>query len=326
MTQTRIIPSTHPDRDVIPALRRASKATGVNFDFLVEQARIESSLNPQAHAPTSSARGLFQFIDGTWLEVVEKHGAKHGLGSAATSIERDASGLPVVRDPARRAAILKLREDPYISGLMAGELALDNAARLQEKLGRAAKPVELYMAHFLGAGGAAAFLGGLQQHPGVDASEIVPVAARANQSVFYQEGKALSLDQVYASFEGKFGGGRQVKGDSGISGLNTPDEVARFAEKVASTPVKAAGLAALSGVSTGTGNPAMSARDHGTRESTNMQTATSQSVKNHAPYPRDKAAFQHSPTRATLFALQLMQSMALPESEEGAASKRTWRA
>lgn len=325
MTQTRIIPSAHPSQDVIPALRRASTATGVNFNFLVEQARTESSLNPQAHARTSSARGLFQFIDSTWLEVIEKHGAKHGLESAAASIERDARGAPVVPDPARRDAILKLREDPYISGLMAGELAIENAAKLQQQLGRSAKPVEIYMAHFLGAGGAAAFLGGLQQDPDIDASNIVPAAARANQSVFYHEGKALSLNQVYASFEGKFGRQDQVTADRGTSRPATTTEVARFATKVASVPVKAAGLKVLPELSESAENSGKGAGDRGLKDSAGMQLAALQSVADHAPFSRDKTPFQQSPTQATLFALRLMQNMALPEAEVGAA-KRTWRA
>jgi len=325
MTQTRIMPSAHPSQDVIPALRRASTATGVNFNFLVEQARTESSLNPQAQAQTSSARGLFQFIDSTWLEVIDKHGAKHGLEGAATSIERDSGGALVVRDAARRAEILKLREDPYISGLMAAELAIENAAKLQQQLGRAARPAELYMAHFLGAGGAAAFLGGLQQDPDTDASHIVPAAARANQAVFYKEGKALSLDQVYAGFEGKFGGGAQVMAARGTIGVAKTDEAARFATKVASVPAKAAQVLARFEVSPVAVNSAQGAGNLGFVGSTGMQSVTSESMANHAPLFRDKTALQQSPTQATLFALQLMQSMALPEAEDG-ADKRTWRA
>jgi hypothetical protein len=317
MTHTKIIPSAHPSQEVIPALRRASTATGVNFNFLVEQARTESSLNPQAQAQTSSARGLFQFIDSTWLEVIEKHGAKHGLQGAAASIERDSAGAPVVRDAARRAEILKLRDDPYISGLMAGELTIENAAKLQQQLGRAARPAELYMAHFLGAGGAAAFLGGLQQDPDLEASHIVPAAARANQSVFYKEGKALSLDQVYARFEGKFGEG--APGMAGTAGreLATTGEAARFATKVANVPLKAARVVALSDVPAAAAPPEPGYGVGG--------LAAAQSVALQTPFSRDKTALQQSPTQATLFALQLMETMALPEAEEDTA-KRTWRA
>lgn len=189
---------------VVPALRRASAATGVDFNFLLEQARTESSLNPQAQAASSSARGLFQFIESTWLDMVDKYGSRHGLDSQAAAIRRDPSGKPVVDDPAQRAAILRLRDDPYLSSVMAGELARENASALQQQLGRPAKPGELYMAHFLGAGGAARFLDGLQRNPDLDAAHVLPEAARANEAVFFKSGHALSLHQVYARFDSKF--------------------------------------------------------------------------------------------------------------------------
>jgi hypothetical protein len=154
----------------------------VDFNFLLAQARSESSLNPHAQASTSSARGLFQFIDSTWLDVIDKHGAKHGLDAAAASISRDRKGRLSVADPAQRSAILKLRDDPYISGLMAAELVQDNAAKLQQELGRAVKPAELYMAHFLGAGGAASFLSRLEENPDTKAEQVVPAAAPAARS------------------------------------------------------------------------------------------------------------------------------------------------
>ncbi|MEG0819994.1 MAG: transglycosylase SLT domain-containing protein, partial [Brevundimonas sp.] len=53
------------------AIRRASSTTGVDFDFLMKTARRESAMNPSARAGTSSASGLFQFIEQTWLATVK---------------------------------------------------------------------------------------------------------------------------------------------------------------------------------------------------------------------------------------------------------------
>jgi soluble lytic murein transglycosylase-like protein len=72
------------------AIRRAADATGVNFSLLVETARRESALNPNARAGTSSATGLFQFIDSTWLDMVRRHGADHGLGAEAKRLQNGA--------------------------------------------------------------------------------------------------------------------------------------------------------------------------------------------------------------------------------------------
>ena len=103
-----------PDR-VRSAIANAAAQTGNSFDFLLAQARIESHLNPTAHARTSTARGLYQFTEGSWLKALERHGGDHGLGGAQAAILGGAA-----RNPAQRAAILALRNDPTASSLMAG--------------------------------------------------------------------------------------------------------------------------------------------------------------------------------------------------------------
>ncbi|HEY0962105.1 MAG TPA: transglycosylase SLT domain-containing protein [Pseudomonadales bacterium] len=190
--------------DVVSAIRQASAQTGVDFAYLLEKAATESSFNPAAQAPTSSARGLYQFIDRTWLDTMDRHGAKHGYPNVAAAITRDAHGNPVVADADTKEYILSLRDDPRVSALMAAEFARDNEQSLEQSLGRDVGKAELYMAHFLGAGGAAKFLSEMQSNGDAEACAIVPAAARANAAVFYDGNKALSLEEVYARFERKF--------------------------------------------------------------------------------------------------------------------------
>lgn len=191
--------------EVVSAIRQASTQTGVDFSYLMQKAEAESSFNPQAQAPTSSARGLFQFIDKTWLETIDRHGDAHGLSKAAELITRDSNGELEVKDPAMRREILAMRDNPRIAAMMAAELAKDNQASLEQSLGRKVGNTEMYMAHFLGAGGAARFLATLDANPHLRAASVVPAAATANQSVFYENGKSLTVDQVYAHFAEKFG-------------------------------------------------------------------------------------------------------------------------
>lgn len=184
------------------AVRDAAARTGVDFGYLMAQARVESGLNPAAKARTSSATGLYQFTNATWIETVRKHGAEHGLGWAADAIASGAAKAGT----AARATILSLREDAGAAALMAGEFAADNAAVLERKLGRAVGATDLYMAHFLGAGGAAKFLKALVDSPGVAAAGLLPAAAAANHSVFFgRDGAARSVGEVYARFAGKLG-------------------------------------------------------------------------------------------------------------------------
>ncbi len=180
----------------LAAIARAAQSTGERFDFLLAKAQLESGLNPAARARTSSATGLFQFIERTWLATVKRHGARHGLGWAAEAIERVGDQFSVA-SAGLRAVILKLREDPDIAAAMAAEHAADNRAHLEARLDRPVTDTELYLAHFLGAGGALRALGALATQPDRPAASLLPRAARANRAIFYQrDGQPRTLAQL----------------------------------------------------------------------------------------------------------------------------------
>lgn len=185
-----------PVRD---AIAQAAQATGVDFQYLMAQAKLESSLDPGARAATSSAAGLYQFTSGTWLATMGRHGAEHGMGWAAEAIQ---AGL----DPATRAQVMGLRYDPQVAALMAGELAADNRADLSARLGREPDAAELYLAHFLGAAGAGQFLEALAEDPGSSAAAILPKAAAANRAIFFAGGAPRSVGQVMALLRDKVAG------------------------------------------------------------------------------------------------------------------------
>jgi transglycosylase-like protein with SLT domain len=183
---------------VTGAIRQASQATGTSFSYLLATAQVESGLNPQAGAPTSSARGLFQFVEQTWLGTIKQSGAALGYGRYADAITRTASGRYTVQDPAMRQEILKLRNDPTANAVMAGAFTQANAAYLAQKLGRQPSEGELYIAHFLGAGGAARLIELAAANPNAKAAELFPNAAHANRLIFFdkQTGTARSLAAV----------------------------------------------------------------------------------------------------------------------------------
>ena len=168
------------------AIRRASTSTGVDFDFLMKTARRESAMNPNARAPTSSASGLFQFIEQTWLGTVKRHGAKHGYGQ--------------VRGSARNV-VLDLRFDPHAASTMAAELTASNAAYLRGRTGREPGAGDLYAAHFLGPAGAAKLLEAVQSRPQSSAAALFPEAASANRSIFYRNGRPATAAEVHANLQ-----------------------------------------------------------------------------------------------------------------------------
>lgn len=192
------------DHGVMRSLAEASRRSGVDFRFLVAQADMESGLDTTARATTSSAAGLFQFIEQTWLGLMRDHGARLGLGELARAIETDHTGRLRVADARTRQQLLDLRHDGRIAADLGAEYARGNAERLEGVLGRRAQPVEIYLAHFLGPGGAAQFLKARAENGARSAASLLPAAAEANRAVFYERnGAARSLDQVFARFETK---------------------------------------------------------------------------------------------------------------------------
>lgn len=174
------------------AIAHAAHETGMDFQYMLAQAKIESALDPQARAPTSSAAGLYQFTRDTWLRTLDAHGEKHGLGWASAAI----SGGRIT-DPSLAPQIMALRYDPTVSALMAGELAGDNRDHLSGILGREPDGAELYLGHFLGSGGASRFLTALGENPEASAAALLPKAASANRSIFFEaSGAPRSVREV----------------------------------------------------------------------------------------------------------------------------------
>ncbi|HVJ02092.1 MAG TPA: lytic transglycosylase domain-containing protein [Sphingomonas sp.] len=210
------VASVNASTSIQTAIAAASRKTGIDFNYLLGQAQVESGMRADARAASSSATGLYQFIEQSWLGVVKDHGAEHGLGWAAESIRRTASGRFVVSDAAARRAILDMRKDPGTAALMAAEHAADNKAALEDRLGRPATGTDLYMAHFLGQGGAARFLSAMAQDPGRSGASLFPAAARANRGVFFTaNGQPRSLSEIYNRFAGKLDKGAAAVGAEG---------------------------------------------------------------------------------------------------------------
>jgi hypothetical protein len=181
-----------------PTIAAAAESTGVSFSYLMAQAGRESAFQAHAGSHASSAAGLFQFTKGTWLQLVKMHGAVHGLGDMASHIHRTAQGDYVVDNAKIRREILDLRRDPPTAALMAGEYAKDNKVWLEHALGRPVGSADLYLAHFLGPGGAAKLLKAKGADPEQVAAELLPKAAAKNLSVFYDANHSpSSVTEVY---------------------------------------------------------------------------------------------------------------------------------
>ncbi|WP_132256018.1 transglycosylase SLT domain-containing protein [Methylobacterium segetis] len=195
-------------RHLVQKIVRAAQSVQTDPVLLMAVADKESSFITAVQAKTSSATGLYQFIERTWLGVVRDFGAKYGLSQEAGLVVQDGNDRPSVADPAERARILELRRDPYLSALMAGEMLKRDAARISLRIGRELSLGEVYLAHFLGPDDAEEFLANVVDKPKAAAAKLLPGPARANRSIFFASGSgrrrkpvSLSVAQVHEKFE-----------------------------------------------------------------------------------------------------------------------------
>jgi Transglycosylase SLT domain len=205
--------SGHPDdilqfgpmrirRHLVETIVKAAQVTEADPVLLMAIADKESSFSTGVRAKTSSATGLFQFIDSTWLRVVRDFGARHGLKKEARSIVWVDDEL-VVTDPAERARILELRREPYISALLAAEMLKRDAGRIARRIGRDLTHGETYLAHFLGPDDAERFMEKVVDEPNSNAAKLLPKPARANKPIFFGNSgrKGLSIAEVHQKFQ-----------------------------------------------------------------------------------------------------------------------------
>ncbi|MDA9403567.1 lytic transglycosylase domain-containing protein [Bradyrhizobium sp. CCBAU 45389] len=190
---------------VAGAIKQASNISGVSFQYMLTTAKMESDFDPTAGATTSSAHGLYQFIDQTWLGTVKEAGSQLGYGNYADAITRTSSGTYTVDDPFMKRSIMKLRDDPEAASAMAAALTQSNSFKLTGLLGRRPSDSELYMAHFMGIGGAAKLIANAEDNPQAVGARLFPNAAAANRSIFYaRDGRARSVSDVYSVLDARY--------------------------------------------------------------------------------------------------------------------------
>jgi hypothetical protein len=190
--------------EVRRAIDQAARDVGIDARYLAAVAAKESGFDPSARADRSTAEGLFQFTQTTWLRVVKVFGAKHGLSAEADRIVVDRDGGVSMPDAAARSRLLQRRNDPRLSAAMAAELGIDNRARLERLLGRSATPAETYIAHFLGVTQAAVMIEAARATPLLAGARLLPAAAASNPGVFGAAGDAETVKAIVTKIDAYF--------------------------------------------------------------------------------------------------------------------------
>lgn len=194
---------------VVEGVASATKEAGFDFVYLMSLAHHESGYKPWVGAGTSSAYGNFQFTDDTWLRVFGTYGGKHGYSTLTAKIR---NGQVVGATAQEKQYIMDLRNNPYVAALMVIEFSRDNLNSLQGSVGGVIGKTDLYMAHFLGAGGGAKFIREFRKDNTQAAATLFPEAAAANKNVFYDgNGKPRTLGDIYGYFSQSFKGNQALR-------------------------------------------------------------------------------------------------------------------
>ncbi len=193
-------------RSIVENVVQAAKTTDMDPALLMAIADKESSFAPTAKAGTSSASGLFQFVEKTWLKALQAFGLRYGQEKAVKAIQGGEAPRVAAQ---KRSEILKLRNDPYLSAALAAEMLKRDGAKIAERVGRPLTPGETYLIHFLGPEDAGRFIEKLNKTPNASAAQLLPKPARANKPIFYEkQGRKLkdrSLSEVHEAFEHMMG-------------------------------------------------------------------------------------------------------------------------
>ena len=193
----RITPS------IVQALQEATRQVHADPFVLLAIAWQESRFDPRARSRHSSARGLLQFTNATWLTVIRDFGPRHGLGHMAAAISTGQSGALTVRTRALRKSILALRNDPALEVVMAAERLSQQQDVLEAQLGRPADPADLYILHLLGPSGARDFLTELARQPKRSSIDVVGPAAWINTGLFFRDNRPLTVAAAYTNIKSK---------------------------------------------------------------------------------------------------------------------------
>jgi len=231
------------DLSIGDAINTAASATGVSAQTLAIFGQLESGLGKVVENKLSSAKGPFQFIDSTWLAMMQKYGKKYGYDVSSMSREEQ----------------LKLRFNNRLSALMAAEYTKENAAALNLNPSDPTNVDKLYLAHFLGPGGAKKVLSGeglsekqkeavMKYNPNIKTGskeEFLQFAggktAQAAKVSAVQQiaGKAPSTGSTVASASSSVADGRQATGGGGSVVVDNSQRTTMAAAPTAGRPASA---------------------------------------------------------------------------------------
>jgi len=140
----------------------AAQKADIDPGILAKITNFESGFNSEAMpkrkdgSVISSAHGYGQFLDGTWKDMLNKHGSKYGVKNAGKLSDAEAEGL---------------RSDKALQANMLAEFTKENIEK-GRKLGGSNDDANVYALHNLGPAGGQEFLKALKNNPNAPVSSV----------------------------------------------------------------------------------------------------------------------------------------------------------
>jgi len=198
------------DPGVIKSLYRASIRTGVDFELLLLKASLESDMGRFTAAARSSARGVFQYIEPTWLILISRYGDKIGRPDYAQAIKIGSrTGIPYFKgnDKYLRSEILALRHDADVSALIKAYQIIEETDVIRHyKGGKKVSTTDHYIAHMMGLNLAKDFYDLMNKNSILAVARLnkpqMREAAMLNKAFFYDKRRRpLTANLAYVQFQ-----------------------------------------------------------------------------------------------------------------------------
>jgi len=164
----------------------AASIAGVESNYRPNALPYKNPRNPSAGV-LSSAASYYQVIKGTWKDLMGRHAAKYGINPDTT------------------------QHDPRANALLGLEYLKENIKTIKGAVKRNVTDTDVYLAHFLGPGGAKRFLSAPPTDPAIN--HVGAAQAKSNPAIFRdRSGRPRSVAAVYNDFDEKIK--KHRKGDA----------------------------------------------------------------------------------------------------------------
>ncbi len=196
------IKSQNRSQSIIDDIYKASIDTNTDFEHLIITAMMESDLGRVTESKTSSARGIFQYIEPTWVSLIKRYRQRISQYSKTKLLDENNKNT-------NNSDILELRYNTRVAALIKAYQLNDEAKILAKYTnGKRINTTDHYIMHMLGSYQARTFYSLINNKSDKKLTNIksanLQEAIKLNPTFFYDaENNALNAEQAYKQFHKK---------------------------------------------------------------------------------------------------------------------------